>query len=192
MNESSLQQQRVFISSSRTSEAWANQLLDSLRAVGLTSWRASVDLVPGSNWAAAVSSALAEAAHVVVLVGPGGMPEFQGVEVATATQQESLGRRGVVPVLLPGADLPASLSSLNALDLRRMAPQEISRSFNELALSLIREGAVEDGSVQTAENEALISLGNSLWSEVRWMRLRHFIGGRWRCPSRLATRLVWP
>ena len=98
---------------------------------------------------------LGEAIVSVVLVGGGGLSEFQRTELQEVSALTTNAR--AIPVLMPGASLPVELATFQALDLRGGTPADIERKFNELALSLANESAPADGG--TTEAAALAALG---------------------------------
>ncbi len=110
----------VFISYNRRDTSAAEQIARALTERGLSVFLDRWTLQPGTAWTPALEAALAECGTVLVLVGPGGMSDWQRSESDLALDRQ---RRGddvrVVPVIVPGGDPPLGFLRLNTwVDLR--------------------------------------------------------------------------
>ncbi len=64
---------QVFLSYHQTDESFAKALSNELQQRGLEVWREAEKLLPGDNWAAAISKALKKSKAMVVLISPASM-----------------------------------------------------------------------------------------------------------------------
>ena len=110
----------VFISYNRRDTASAEHVARALTERGLSVFFDRWSLPPGEAWAPLLEAALARCRAVLVIVGPGGMSDWQRSESDLALDRQ---RRGdeirVVPVIVAGGDPPLGFLRLNTwVDLR--------------------------------------------------------------------------
>ncbi len=100
----------VFVSYARSDIRYATPLYDWL-AESLGTRRVLMDsaFVPGDDWQAAALSAIAQAAAVLVVVGPGWETSGPGDAVVREVTIALESGRRVIPVLVGGAELPATV-----------------------------------------------------------------------------------
>jgi WD40 repeat protein len=108
MQKNSAQRHDAFLSYNTSDQPAVEKLNMRLTAEAkLTTWLDRLNLIPGDLWQEGIEEALDESRACVVFLGPKGLGPWQNEEMRLALQSrvERLGFR-VVPVLLPGAELP--------------------------------------------------------------------------------------
>jgi WD40 repeat protein len=101
----------VFVIYSTKDRDAVEVLTEGLRSKGSsTFWFAREKLEPGSVWAQEIESALDRSPGALIVLGPSGLGEWQRheIELASAIRARRAQYR-IVPVLLPGAVMPAGL-----------------------------------------------------------------------------------
>lgn len=116
----------VFVSYARQDAEVANRIVEYLRQSGVDVWY-DRELRAGENWPGVIADQLERADAVLVLVSPASL-QSQWVQREWAA---ALGQSvRLIPVLVQGstfADLPAPLSTLQAVDLNQYDPRELER-----------------------------------------------------------------
>jgi len=113
----------VFLSYSTTDKDPVQALAERLKRAGLRVWWDRWSLPRGKRWQESLEEALAVSRTVLVAVGPAGLGDWQRVEAQVAVHRGVKTGSGVIPVLLPGADLdehplPPFLDTYPFVDLR--------------------------------------------------------------------------
>lgn len=106
---------RLFISYARRDEPIAHAMESELRRRGHQPWRDRSDIVPATEWIAAIDDAIDRADHFVVLLTPSAAASTQvlrELDLALDTGKH------VVPILLEDCVLPDRVRELNCLDWR--------------------------------------------------------------------------
>jgi len=151
----------VFLSYSRTERDIAVGLVHHLGLAGVDVW-SDLDLELGTDWPAAVSSALVGAAAVVVLASP------RSIASARVTYEWSTAlaySMRVIPVLTGGArfeDLPSPLSAAHGVDLdadRDVALHELSSALGPL----LARAAVAEAATPGPDVYFSIGYAGQLW-----------------------------
>lgn len=127
---------RTFICYSRKDEAFVDRLVADLKAHGVATWR-DVDDIPrhkASNvksWRAAVSDALKQCSHMIVVLSPDAIdsPEVESEWTYFIGQQRTL-----IPVICRPCEVPYRLVIYNYWDLTQ--PQEYAEQLPRIAKHL--------------------------------------------------------
>jgi hypothetical protein len=130
---------KVFISHANDGSEAARALAASLRREGFQVWLAQEEILPGDNWAEAVSQALKESQAMVVLFTPEALAASNvRWEVGFALGSPNY-RDHVIPVLL-GPILPEAIPGVlrrYALQLKEMDPNQVNRVVREIMSALL-------------------------------------------------------
>ncbi len=94
----------VFLSHNSADYLAAAALEQRLARAGVRPWRAASQLIPGRPWQEEMEWALAQSDTVAVIVGPQGMGPWHNEQMRVAIDDAVQHGKGVIPVLLPGAD----------------------------------------------------------------------------------------
>jgi WD40 repeat protein len=143
---------QVFISYSRRDTDGAEQIGLGLRERGLSVFLDRWCLPEGVPWIEQIESALGSCPAVVIIIGPGGLGDWQRPEAELALDRQ---RRGqdvrVLPVLLPRSEPPLGFLRLNTwIDLRTgVGPEGIER------LALAVTGAAQPPAVMVCPYRGL-------------------------------------
>jgi hypothetical protein len=123
----------VFISYSRTDQAFVDFLESELRRRGYAVWKDTSDLVASENWQQAINTALELCTHSVLVVSAISVtrPEVNR-ELGAAAQA----RIPIIPVLIDDCELPAWIRSLNYIDWRTGRDFAYSDNFTKLEHAL--------------------------------------------------------
>ena len=98
----------VFLSHNGADKATVEQLAHRLEAAGLKPFLDKWHLIPGEPWQEALEAALDASATVAVFVGPTGVSPWHNEELRAALNTRVRDDKyRVIPVLLPGATMPA-------------------------------------------------------------------------------------
>jgi hypothetical protein len=97
----------VFLSYNRRDQPAVQHVATALKARGISVWFDEWELQPGVPWIPVLQEQLVHSEAIAICVGPSGFGRWQQPELETALEQQI--RRGcrVIPVILPGATLPA-------------------------------------------------------------------------------------
>ncbi len=131
---------KVFLSHALADEASAAELAKHLTKDGLEVWRASEQVLPGSNFAEEIGKALRSADAMVVLVSPdAAKSEWLQHEISFAISEPSF-RNRVVPVILKASSqMPWILNRFQQIkagaDLAKAA-REISKVLHSASAQL--------------------------------------------------------
>ena len=102
-----------------------------LRERGIRPWLDEDELPPGQSWQEELERQIGSIKAAAVFVGPNGIGPWQNQEIRAFLDEFVTRRCPVIPVLLPGAEIPASLPlflrSMTWVDLRKKAPVGIER-----------------------------------------------------------------
>lgn len=122
---------RIFLSYARADRDQARKLAQHLREAGLEVWDPEQELLPGSDFTAALKEALGKAEAVVVLISPDAM-ESRSVshEIEYALGARHLRGRLIPVVLRPTKEIPWILNTLHMI--RYDSPGKTSRHIAEL------------------------------------------------------------
>jgi hypothetical protein len=94
----------VFLSLNSADYFAATALEERLARAGVRPWLAASQLIPGRPWQEAMERALAQSETVAVIIGPQGMGPWHNEQMRVAIDDAVRQSKGVIPVLLPGAD----------------------------------------------------------------------------------------
>jgi hypothetical protein len=94
----------VFLSHNSADDFAAAALEQRLARAGVRPWLAASQLISGQPWQEAMERALAQSETVAVIIGPQGMGPWHNEQMRIAIDDAVRQGKGVIPVLLPGAD----------------------------------------------------------------------------------------
>jgi hypothetical protein len=102
-----------------------------LQERGIRPWLDENELPPGQPWQEELERQIGSIRAAAVFVGPNGIGPWQNQEIRAFLGEFIARRCPVIPVLLPGAEIPAALPlflrGMTWVDLRKKAPAEIER-----------------------------------------------------------------
>jgi hypothetical protein len=141
----------VFISHSKRSEKYAEQLAAALRDNGFSPWLDTARIEPGQNWGEQIETALRSSHYIILLCdGPQEVDPWQRRTMSEVlnVMWEDKGKR-LIPVLLRDAELPRFLHNAakegEVQAIRVKNPQkEWSRAVEDLVQVLKKEKQVGD------------------------------------------------
>jgi hypothetical protein len=97
----------VFSSHNSDDKSTVEDLAHRLVEEGITLWLDKWNLVPGEPWQEAIEGALDACQTVAVFLGPSGIGPWQNEELRSALEERVRDKsRRVIPILLPGAQMP--------------------------------------------------------------------------------------
>lgn len=133
----------VYLSYSSRDNQHAEELAKELQALGISAWLDSKDLVPGSDFKQAISSAISNARLIAFLVEPGASREKAQWEYMEALGHSwSDNEKILVPVLIGNAEPPSFLRHAPALRVRPRNP-EWARTAKQIAKLLSQGGSLK-------------------------------------------------
>ena len=102
-----------------------------LQERGIRAWLDEDELPPGQPWQEELEQQIGSIGAAAVFAGPNGIGPWQNQEIRALLGEFIVRRCPVIPVLLPGAEIPAALPlflrGMTWVDLRKKAPGEIER-----------------------------------------------------------------
>jgi hypothetical protein len=104
---------RFFISYSRRDSEFVRRLAQDLQQAGANVWMDSSDIELGQRWDKAVTDALSQCSHVLVILSPSGANSnnvLDEIDVAVDEQKE------IVPILYQDCDIPLRLRRFQRVD----------------------------------------------------------------------------
>lgn len=107
----------IYISHSTADAELAGRIAAALRATGQDVWMDSAELVPGTDWRAALTTALSRADIILVLLTPRAeTSKWVMSEIGAArAYQQSRGDVALLPVLIGGVAIPPLLSDIQGI-----------------------------------------------------------------------------
>lgn len=120
----------AFLSYSHADSHAAQRIKERLQQRGLKVFIDTHDIIGGDLWQAALERCAAEAPCALILVGTGGVTNWQRAEVELFLAENRQRQMRLIPVLLPGASMPSGfLSQYQHIDLRSGVSEEGVRAI---------------------------------------------------------------
>lgn len=121
--------QELFISYSRSDDAFVRRLLNELDKEAVPYW-SDRQIRAGSIWIDEIESAVKRASVFALLISPGfAKSKYAQFEAGIAVGRAQASGACIVPILLPGASLPSILRSYQALYVESMSVEQIAEQL---------------------------------------------------------------
>jgi hypothetical protein len=151
---------RIFVSYSSDAKPWAKRLSEFLERKKISIWTDLKPLEPGQSLVEELQDALDDAECFVIVVGPKNrIKRWQDLEVQAALQRTwADSSKRIIPVLVPGAELPSFLKDWEPIRLGANEPAShwtnrisdaISGTNSKAQGTLSKQTAKPDRALQT-------------------------------------------